>query len=137
LVTAVVVALPWYVVVSVTRGGAVLRSQIFAENFVQFAGLDGRMNELSYLRPWLLDSFPWNLFAVAALFEAWRRRDPGPTFCALWWISSLALFQIAAYKRRAYLLPALPAEALLAGWFIAAVLLRGVTFAPIDLSALV
>src|SRR5262249_54927529 len=111
--------------------------QIFAENFLLFAGLGGRMNELSYLLPWLLDSFPWNLLAVTALFEAWRRRDPGPRFCALWWISLLAFFQIAAYKRRAYLLPALPAEALLAGWFIDAVLLRGVPFAPIRLSALV
>jgi 4-amino-4-deoxy-L-arabinose transferase-like glycosyltransferase len=137
LMTLVVVALPWYVVASVARGGAVLRSQIFAENFVQFAGVDGRMNELFYLWPWLLDSFPWNLFAVAALFEAWRRQDPGARFCALWWVSSLAFFQIAAYKRRAYLLPTLPAEALLAGWFVDAVLLRGLPFGALDLPALV
>jgi 4-amino-4-deoxy-L-arabinose transferase-like glycosyltransferase len=137
LVTLVVVALPWYVVASVARGGAVLRSHIFAENFVQFAGLGGRMNEFFYLWPWLLDSFPWNLFAVAGLFEAWRRREPGPRFCALWWISWLAFFQIAAYKRRAYLLPALPAEALLAGWFIDVALMRGLAFASIDPSALV
>ncbi len=136
LVTLVVVALPWYVVASAARGGAVFRSQIVAENFEQFAGLNGRMNELSYVLPWLLDSFPWNLFAVAAAFEAWRRRDPGPRFCVLWWISLLAFFQIAAYKRRAYLLPALPAEALLAGWFIDAVLLRGVPYTPIDLPSL-
>jgi 4-amino-4-deoxy-L-arabinose transferase-like glycosyltransferase len=137
LVALVVVALPWYVVAGVARGGAVLRSHVFAENFVQFAGLDGRMNELFYLWPWLLDSFPWNLFAVAGLFEAWRRREPGPRFCALWWISSLAFFQIAAYKRRAYLLPALPAEALLAGWFVDVALMRGRSFASIDPSALV
>jgi 4-amino-4-deoxy-L-arabinose transferase-like glycosyltransferase len=137
LTTLVVVALPWYIVASVARGGAVLRSQIFAENFAQFAGPDGRMNELFYLWPWLLDSLPWNLFAVAALFEAWKRRDPGLRFCALWWISSLAFFQIAAYKRRAYLLPTLPAEALLGGWFIDAVLLRRMPFASIELSALV
>jgi hypothetical protein len=131
-----VVPLPWYLAASAARGGAVLRSQILAENFVQFSGIDGRANELFYLRPWLLDSFPWNVLAVAALSEAWRRRDPGPTFCAVWWISSLAFFQIAAYKRRAYLLPALPAEALLAGWFTDVVLLRGRSFASIDLFAL-
>jgi hypothetical protein len=137
LMTLVVVALPWYVVASVASGGAVLRSQILAENFEQFAGIGGRMNELSYLQPWLLDSFPWNLLAVAAFFEAWNRRDPGPRFCAIWWISSLAFFQIAAYKRRAYLLPALPAEALLAGWFVDAVLPRGLPLASIDLFAFV
>ncbi len=137
LAALAVVALPWYVVASVARGVVVLRSQILAENFVQFAGIDDRMNELYYLQPWLLDSFPWNLLAVAALFEAWRRRDPGPRFCASWWISSLALFQIAAYKRRAYLLPALPAEALLAGWFVDAVLLRDLPLPSIDLYALV
>jgi 4-amino-4-deoxy-L-arabinose transferase-like glycosyltransferase len=112
------VALPWYAASHLATGGATLRSQIFAETLTQFFGPDGRMPELFYLRPWILDSLPWNLVAAASLFVVWKRRDPGATFCAVWWLSVLLFFQIAAYKRRAYLLPALPAEALLAGWLL-------------------
>jgi 4-amino-4-deoxy-L-arabinose transferase-like glycosyltransferase len=72
----------------------------------------------TYLWPLVLDSLPWNLVALFGLREAWRTRERGAVFCAIWWLALLAFFQIAAYKRRAYLLPALPAEALLAGWVL-------------------
>ena len=112
------VAAPWYVAASAASGGAVVRSQLFAENLDQFFGGNGRMRAFFYAWPWFVDSLPWNLAALAGLIEAWRRRESGPTFCAVWWITLLVFFQAAAYKRRAYLLPALPAEALLAGWWL-------------------
>jgi 4-amino-4-deoxy-L-arabinose transferase-like glycosyltransferase len=122
---ALAVALPWYVLSNVLSRGAVMRSQLFAENFDQFVGVGGRMRESFYLEPWLLDSFPWNLVALLALVAVWRRREPAAVFCAAWWLALLAFYQIAAYKRRAYLLPALPAEALLAGWYLDRVVLLG------------
>ncbi|MGH7899154.1 MAG: hypothetical protein ACREQQ_14455, partial [Candidatus Binatia bacterium] len=51
-------------------------------------------------------------------------------FCTVWWLTLLAFFEIAAYKRRAYLLPALPAEALLAGWFLDVRVLGGAETKP-------
>ena len=132
LVASLAVALPWYVLSSVMSRGAVVRSQIFAENFDQFLGVGGRMRESFYLRPWLLDSLPWNLVALIALGAVWRRREPGAAFCAIWWGVVLAFFQIAAYKRRAYLLPALPAEALLAGWYVDRVVLRGAALPSVE-----
>jgi len=128
ILTMLAVALPWYVMANVASDGAILRSQLFAENVDQFTGGNGRMRFFFYLRPWLLDSLPWSLVAVAALFEVWKRREPGPAFCAIAWLSILALFQIAAYKRRAYLLPGLPLEALLAGWLLDVKLLEGRAF---------
>ncbi len=122
---ALAVALPWYVLSNTLSHGAVVRSQLFAENFDQFVGVSGRMRESFYLEPWLVDSFPWNLLAIFALGAVWRRREPGAVFCAIWWIAVLAFYQIAAYKRRAYLLPALPAEAMLAGWYLDRVVLLG------------
>ncbi len=116
--TFLAIALPWYLASSWVTGGASFRSQLIAENFDQFTGGNGRMRFGLYLRPWLLDSLPWNLVALFALFEVWRRRDAGPRFCAIVWLTILAVFQIAAYKRRAYLLPALPLEAMLAGWLL-------------------
>jgi hypothetical protein len=44
----------------------------------------------------------------------------------------LAFFQIAGYKRRAYLLPALPAEALLAGWYVDRAVLSGLTLPSLE-----
>jgi len=112
------VVVPWYALAILSSNGAILRSQLFAENLDQFTGANGRMSDLFYLGPWLLDSLPWNLIAVAALPWIWRRRDRGAIFCAAWWLVVLAFFELAAYKRRAYLLPALPAEALIAGWLV-------------------
>jgi len=125
LLAALAVALPWYVLSNAASGGAVVRSQLVAENFNQFVGIGGRMREHFYLLPWLLDSFPWSLVALVALVAVWRRREPAALFCAVWWIAVIAFFQIAAYKRRAYLLPALPAEALLVGWYLDRVVLLG------------
>jgi 4-amino-4-deoxy-L-arabinose transferase-like glycosyltransferase len=124
LAVCVAIALPWYVVASVASDGAILRSQLLAENVEQFAGGNGRMRLSFYVLPWLLDTFPWNLVALAALVALWRdlRRGrplhPGAVFCAAAWLAMLAFFQIAAYKRRAYLLPSVPLEALLAGWIL-------------------
>jgi 4-amino-4-deoxy-L-arabinose transferase-like glycosyltransferase len=112
------VALPWYAAALHRGGMAVVRSQLFDENLAQFGGGNGRMSAFYYIQPWLLDSLPWNLLAVAGAWRAWRTRDPGARFCALWWSVVLAVFQISAYKRRAYLLPALPAGALLAGYWM-------------------
>ena len=118
VVAAAIVAVPWYLIATPVSGGAVFRSQLLAENVGQFTGVNGAMTSFYYVWPWLLDSFPWNLIACLALVEVWKTRHPGASFCAVWWLSLLALFQVAAYKRRAYLLPALPAEALLAGWLL-------------------
>ncbi len=115
---ACAVAVPWYAAAIADSAGATLRSQVFAENLDQFIGANGRMSWTFYAVPWLIDSLPWNLAALAALALLYKRRDPGVVFCAAWWIALLAFFELAAYKRRAYLLPALPAQALLAGWLV-------------------
>jgi 4-amino-4-deoxy-L-arabinose transferase-like glycosyltransferase len=133
LVTALAVALPWYGLANWASRGAVMRSHLFAENFEQFVGMGGRMHESFYLGAWIVDSLPWNLLALFALGAVWRRREPGAVFCSIWWIAVLAFFQIAAYKRRAYLLPALPAEALVAGWYADRVVLSGVTLPRLEL----
>jgi len=112
------VAVPWYAAAFVQGGAALLRSQLLNENLHQFGGGNGRMALLYYVVPWLTDSLPWNLLALIGAWQAWRTRHPGAIFCSLWWLSFLVFFELAAYKRRAYLLPALPAASLLAGWLL-------------------
>lgn len=111
-------ALPWYIAAIGTGGMAVVRSQFLKETVGQFTGANAHMRLFYYLGPWLLDSAPWNLLGVLGVWHAWRTRDPRAGFCAVWWGCFLAVFQLAAYKRRAYLLPALPAGALLAGYWM-------------------
>jgi 4-amino-4-deoxy-L-arabinose transferase-like glycosyltransferase len=65
----------------------------------------------------LLGSLPWTLPALRALFSGWRRRAAGfdaPLFLRLWVLFALAFFSVSDSKLIPYLLPALPALALLA-----------------------
>ena len=110
------VALPWYCAAFGVGGMAVVRSQLLNESVDQFTGANAQMWVFYYVLPWLQDTAPWNLLGVLGAWYAWRTRFTGAGFCAVWWVCFLAVFQIAAYKRQAYLLPAVPACALLAGY---------------------
>ena len=112
------VALPWYLAAYYSGGMAMVRSQLITENLQQFTGTNGFMDPFYYVGPWLTDSFPWNLLALAGIREAWTRRDRGALFCVVWWFSFMLFFTVAAYKRRAYIFPALPASSLLAGYWL-------------------
>ena len=109
-------ALPWYCAAVGEGGMAVVRSQLLNETVDQFTGANARMWAFYYVLPWLQDTAPWNVLGVLGAWRAWRTRDPRAGFCVAWWACFLAVFQIAAYKRQAYLLPAVPAGALLAGY---------------------
>jgi len=107
------IVVPWYGAALLKGGMALVRSHFLTENVGQFFGEP--MPLTFYVTPWLADSFPWNLAAAASAWQALRRRRPGAEFLAVAWIAVLAFFEIASYKRRAYLLPAIPLAAMLAG----------------------
>ena len=113
-----VVGLSWYVAAYADGGTALLRSQLLNENFHQFTGANSRMRLFYYVGPWFADAFPWNLMALAGLWQTWRTRDRGAVFCAVWWVAFLVFFQVSAYKRTAYLLPTMPAAAMVAGYWL-------------------
>ena len=116
VIVCAMVALPWYCAAFSQAGMAFVRSQLLDETLEQFTGGTSRMWVFYYVLPWLQDTAPWNLFALLGAWRAWRLRDPRAAFCVVWWVSFLAVFQLSAYKRQAYLLPAVPASALLAGY---------------------
>ncbi len=66
----------------------------------------------------LLVTLPWTPLLVVALIAAWRgidgRRDPRLQFAQLWIAAVAVTFGLAVFKMRHYVLPALPAAALLA-----------------------
>lgn len=101
-------------------GEAFWRTQVMEENVTRFIGGIDRMSPLYYLGPLFSGFAPWSLLLPFALWRAVQERDhkPGPFFLALWWLSIIVFFQLAAYKRARYLLPALFPAALLVGWWV-------------------
>lgn len=99
-------------------------TQIMEENVSRFVGGIDQMEPWYYLGPVFGAFAPWSLFLPFALRRALteRKQREGPFFLALWWIAVVLFFQLAAYKRARYLLPVLPASALLVGWWIETVL---------------
>jgi hypothetical protein len=97
-----------------------------------------------YLKPILLNSPPFSILipvAVAYAIYTWvrgsrssglepinqpsgNRREPTTPeailLFAVFWIVTIAFFWIAAYKRRAYLLPLWPSAAIMLGWLLVA-----------------
>lgn len=123
------VTLPWYVAAAQVNGAA------FVGGFLGFSNLQ-RFTQVIYdhpgppwfYLPWLLILlFPWSLFLPAAIadlrfwrWQRWRsqgeRPSPGSSvglFVLLWLVIPLAFFSIAATKLPGYILPILPAGALL------------------------
>jgi len=90
------------------------RTQVMEENVARFTGEIDRMSPFYYLGPALGGFAPWSILLPFALWRAIRERkqEPGPFFLALWWISIVLFFQLAAYKRARYLLPTFPRRAL-------------------------
>jgi 4-amino-4-deoxy-L-arabinose transferase-like glycosyltransferase len=69
---------------------------------------------------------PWTPFLIAALWRLWQRnglRDPRARLLLCWAIAPVIVFTPAEWKLRYYLLPSLPALALLTAPTVAALLL--------------
>ena len=119
----------WYLACLFGRRFGFLNRQIGSENFGRFFGTLGAMAPTYYLKPILLNSFPASLlvpFAVIAALRVEKARAPdgqgngaGPQardtvrLLAIFWIVTVGFFSLAAYKRRAYLLPLWPSAAVL------------------------
>ena len=134
------IAASWYLACLVSRRWDFLSLQIGDENFGRFFGSLGTMPPWYYLQPLLLNSLPLSLFVPVAVISAMRRsRSPAssvePTcsqmvctqaepaalaarFLAIFWIFTVAFFELASFKRRAYLLPLWPASAVLLAWWL-------------------
>ena len=133
LFVAIVMSLGWYVACAMGRRYGFLGRQLASENFGRFFGALGFMAPWYYLKPILLSSVPLSLmvpFAAAAALRhsadtappassvearQYRARFDARLF-ATFWLLTVIFFTIAAYKRRAYLLPLWPSSAFLLAW---------------------
>ncbi len=127
-----VVSSSWYAACLWRRRIAVLDRQLGDENLARLIGGLGTMPPWYYLKPLLLASVPFSLLAPIAVARALRSPDQSgeriatlrsaldrtaPRFLAVFWVAAVVVFSIAAYKRRAYLLPlTIPGTVLLVWW---------------------
>ncbi|HUN57105.1 MAG TPA: phospholipid carrier-dependent glycosyltransferase [Candidatus Binataceae bacterium] len=142
LIVGGAIASSWYLACLIGRRYDFLHLQIGSENFGRFFGSLGAMRRSYYLTPLLLNSLPLSLFVpiavVIALVPPRVRSQPvtaeplqpvalpansesagsAARFLALFWTVTVVFFNLAAYKRRDYLLPLWPAAAFLLSWWI-------------------
>lgn len=128
LLIAAILTLPWYIAAEISTPGF-LRYFIIGEHFERFvvSGWQGDLYGSGHSRPkgmiWLyaLGVFlPWTFFAAAliprgkAVLATLLHDDQGwHSYLALWALSPLILFTLAANILPAYVLPGLPAAAIL------------------------
>jgi 4-amino-4-deoxy-L-arabinose transferase-like glycosyltransferase len=138
LLIGAMVALSWYAACYLGGRFGFLNRQIGSENFGRFFGSLGAMSPLYYLKPVFLNSAPLSLLAPIAVGAVlWPRNSTAEQevvsglkpatpetaragsamrLFAIFWIVTVLFFNLAAYKRRAYLLPLWPANAILIAW---------------------
>jgi len=133
LVVGAAVASSWYVACYFGGRFGFLNRQLGSENVGRFFGSLGAMAPWYYVKPLFLNSAPLSLLVPVAVVAAFWRRGAGVSgehtpgearvraamrLFAIFWIVTVVFFTIAAYKRRAYLLPLWPPAAVMLAWLI-------------------
>jgi 4-amino-4-deoxy-L-arabinose transferase-like glycosyltransferase len=113
----------WYVAAYLQGGEAFLQVHLMRENVARVIGMKGyqtghKANPLSILPMWFSGLLPWSMFLPALIVVLFRERrslaaDPLRLFCLLWLAFYLLFFACVSSKRNVYLLPCLPAGAIL------------------------
>lgn len=116
VVGAILVALPWYWMVTYRNGTPFLEEFFWKQHFLRFA-----TSSLQHVRPFwffipvlLAGLFPWTPTLVL-LFRRSLFRDPKVQFLAAWALFGLVVFSASQNKLPGYVLPILPAITALCG----------------------
>jgi 4-amino-4-deoxy-L-arabinose transferase-like glycosyltransferase len=121
-----VVAVPWYALVAIRNGAVFLEDFFLKHHFERFAS--GALQHVQpfwfYIPVLLAGLFPWTPL-LGALFNRGEWKDPRRRFLAALVVFGFVFFSAAENKLPGYLLPLLPALAVLLGTSLA-----GSRFAP-------
>jgi 4-amino-4-deoxy-L-arabinose transferase-like glycosyltransferase len=118
---AIVIAAPWYVLVTLRNGRPFLEEFFWKHHFSRFlnSALQHERPIWFYIPVLLAGLFPWTpLFAL--LFQRRLYQDRRAQFLLAWLAWGLLFFSISRNKLPGYLLPLLPAVAALMGMALAA-----------------
>lgn len=139
LMVGAALASSWYLACYLGGQLGFLHRQLGAENVGRFFGALGAMAPWYYVKPVLLNSAPLSLLLpVAALYALVAPRSAASPatsentetiskassarlamrLFAIFYVVTVVFFSLAAYKRRAYLLPVWPSAAIMLAWWI-------------------
>ncbi|MCM8797084.1 MAG: glycosyltransferase family 39 protein [Candidatus Omnitrophica bacterium] len=123
VVIFLVIALPWYILMTAKYGWAFLQEFFYNDHYRRLVEAEHPGNDTWYFYPLTMLGcmFPWTLFLAASLvYLFWRikRGDASYLFIFSWIISVFLIFQSAHSKLTSYILPLFPALALTCGSFI-------------------
>jgi len=114
LIVAAIVA-PWYILDYQRHGWTHIYEFFVGENvgrYTETVGLQHR-GPLFYIPVLLTDLFPWSLFLPAALWAAWRARNPQTRLLIVWIAAFVGVFSLSSTKQDLYIFPIVPAVAVL------------------------
>jgi 4-amino-4-deoxy-L-arabinose transferase-like glycosyltransferase len=129
LLLILIITLPWYILVTAANGSAFINSFFGYHNIERFTQVVNR-----HWAPWyfyfvvvLIGFAPWSVYLPIAIANLqvwkrtyWRRKSPWDhlsLFAFFWFISIFLFFTIAVTKLPSYVLPLMPASALLLSIF--------------------
>lgn len=119
----IAIAAPWYLAVNEIRPGF-LKHFIFVENLGRFSGEKAyhKPTSIFYYAPIVfIGLFPWTFFLWPAAVNCWKGRFAASSesrarlFLWVWALLIVVFFSLSSTKLITYILPALPAFALLLG----------------------
>jgi 4-amino-4-deoxy-L-arabinose transferase-like glycosyltransferase len=139
ILNIVVIAFPWYHAMLI-RHGMPFWSELFGDNHWRRLAI-GRHGDNTgqfnyYLRELGYALMPWTAIAAAAVPTALLRARPTSQkgkfllYAGLWALAGYALVTASMTKFHHYILPALPAIAILCGWFLDALLDGEIAIGP-------
>lgn len=121
LITFLIVAAPYFVFVYSRLGAEPLRFFFIGENVQRFTGGIYAWSQSPFwyeFAAFFSDFAPWSLLIPIAVWFDWKHRastDRSTRILYLWLVWTIVLFSISNFKLDYYLLPAMPAAALIVG----------------------
>jgi 4-amino-4-deoxy-L-arabinose transferase-like glycosyltransferase len=110
------IVVPWYLSVYIKEGFPYLQENIIRQNITRFFDAWSHKRPIYYYFTTLpLDFFPWSLFLPMGIYLAVRgwKRDHGMRFFLIWFLWMFLFFSLSSGKISKYMVPLLPAMALL------------------------
>lgn len=129
LLIILAIALPWYILVTLANGDAFIGSFFGYHNFQRFTQVVNRHSapEYFYFLVVLVGFFPWSIYLPVAIAQSrfwqrtyWRRQPRSAhlgLFALFWFACIFGFFTIAVTKLPSYVLPLMPAAAILVALF--------------------
>lgn len=121
LLIAGVLAIPWYVIVSIKTGGEFTSGFLLTHNIHRFlSSMEGPKGPFFITILFLfLGFFPWSFFMIQVLISSYKeKREPLILFLFLWIILHLIFYSLSATKLPQYLIPVYPALSILTAKYL-------------------